>query len=95
MVTNKRDIFAELTKGFEALISEREGKLTLRTFKVENKPAPVLLPQDVRHVREQLHLSRPVFARYLRTNPRTLENWEQGRAKPNAQAWLRFRVGFS
>jgi putative transcriptional regulator len=24
----------------------------------------------------------------LRTNPRTLENWEQGRAKPNAQAAL-------
>ena len=28
------------------------------------------------------------FAVYLRTNVRTLENWEQGRAKPNAQAAL-------
>jgi putative transcriptional regulator len=27
----------------------------------------------------------------LRTNPRTLENWEQGRAKPNAQAVLLIR----
>jgi putative transcriptional regulator len=43
-------------------------------------------------VREQLHLSRPVFARYLRTNPRTLENWEQGRAKTNAQAALLIRM---
>ena len=43
-------------------------------------------------MREQLHLSRPVFARYLRTNPRTLENWEQGRAKPNAQAALLIRM---
>jgi putative transcriptional regulator len=33
-----------------------------------------------------------VFARYLRTNPRTLENWEQGRAKPNAQAALLIRL---
>ena len=41
---------------------------------------------------EQLKLSRPVFARYLRTNPRTLENWEQGRAKPNAQAALLIRM---
>ena len=70
-MTNKRDIFAELTEGFDALKSEREGKLTLRTFKVENKPAPVLSPQDVLYVREQLRLSRPVFAHYLRTNPRT------------------------
>ena len=33
-------------------------------------------------------LSRALFAVYLRTNVRTLENWEQGRAKPNAQAAL-------
>ena len=30
--------------------------------------------------------------KYLRTNPRTLENWEQGRAKPNAQAALLIRL---
>ncbi|OIN92141.1 MAG: transcriptional regulator [Comamonadaceae bacterium CG1_02_60_18] len=91
-MTKKRDIFAELTEGFEALKSEREGKLTLRTFKRESKPAPVLLPHDVIQVREQLRLSRPVFAHYLRTNPRTLENWEQGRARPNAQAALLIRM---
>jgi len=39
-----------------------------------------------------LQLSRPVLAHYLRTNPRTLENWEQGRAKPNAQAALLIRL---
>ena len=27
----KRNIFAELTEGFEALAAEREGKITLRT----------------------------------------------------------------
>jgi putative transcriptional regulator len=92
VMTNKRDIFAELTEGFDALESERAGKLTLRTFKAENKPAPLLSPQEVVQVREKLHLSRPVFAHYLRTNSRTLENWEQGRAKPNAQAALLIRM---
>jgi putative transcriptional regulator len=33
-----------------------------------------------------------VFAHYLRTNPRTLENWEQGRARPNAQAAVLIRL---
>jgi putative transcriptional regulator len=89
---HKRDIFAELTEGFDALKSEREGKLTLRSFKTEIKPAPLLSAQEVQQVREQLRLSRPVFARYLRTNPRTLENWEQGRAKPSAQASLLIRM---
>ncbi len=88
----KRDIFAELAEGFDALKSEREGKLTLRRVTVDARPVPTLEPQEVRAVREQLHLSRPVFARYLRTNPRTLENWEQGRAKPNAQAALLIRM---
>ena len=46
----KRNLFSELTEGFDALKAQREGKRTLRT------------------------------------NERTLENWEQGRARPNAQA---------
>ena len=39
-------------------------------------------------VRKSLRISRALFAAYLRTNVRTLENWEQGRAKPNAQPAL-------
>jgi putative transcriptional regulator len=91
-MTNQRNIFSELTEGFDALKSQREGKVTLRTFKAQTKPAPVLSPQEVLQVREQLRLSRTVFAHYLRTNARTLENWEQGRAKPNAQAALLIRM---
>ena len=37
-------------------------------------------------MRRRLNLSRGFFAAYLRINVRTLENWEQGRARPNAQA---------
>ncbi len=33
-----------------------------------------------------MRCSRAVFARKLRINERTLEKWEQGRAKPNLQA---------
>ena len=88
----KCDIFGELVEGFDALKSQREGKLALRTFKAENRPAPTISAEEVVSARERLHLSRPVFASYLRTNPRTLENWEQGRAKPNAQAALLIRM---
>ena len=88
----KRNLFAELTEGFEALEAQRIGKLTLRTVKVSRKPVVAMTAQDVVAVREQLRLSRPVFAHYLRTNPRTVENWEQGRARPNAQAALLIRM---
>lgn len=84
----KRNLFEELAEGFEALADERAEKLTLRTHEVESNPAPEVSAEELVALRERLHLSRPVFARYLRTNPRTLENWEQGRARPNAQASL-------
>ena len=84
----KRDVFAELTEGMVALAESREGKRTLRTHAVEFKPAPTVTPKELIRVRESLNMSRALFAVYLRTNVRTLENWEQGRAKPNAQAAL-------
>ena len=84
----KRDLFAELSEGVTALAEARQGKRTLRTHAVEYKPAPKVTPKELVRVRENLNLSRALFAVYLRTNVRTLENWEQGRAKPNAQAAL-------
>lgn len=84
----KRDLFAELSEGMAALAEGRQGKRTLRTHAVEYKPPPVVTPQELLRVRKELKISRALFAAYLRTNVRTLENWEQNRAKPNAQAAL-------
>lgn len=89
----KRNLFAEIAEGFDALAEERAGKRALRTHAIETLPAPDVSAGELLALRERLRLSRPVFARYLRTNPRTLENWEQGRAKPNAQAALLIRLG--
>lgn len=88
----KRNLFNEIAEGFETLRDERQGKRTLRTHAVEPRPAPEITAAELVALRERLQLSRPVLAHYLRTNPRTLENWEQGRAKPNAQAALLIRL---
>lgn len=40
MKKQKRDIFGELNEGFDALKDQRAGKFTLRTVKMEDKPAP-------------------------------------------------------
>ncbi|MDX8385374.1 MAG: hypothetical protein R8M11_02530 [Gallionella sp.] len=88
----KRNLFDELKEGFTALESARKGKITLRHHVVEKKPAPTITPEELLSLREKLNLSRSVFARYLRTNELTLENWEQGRARPNAQAAILIRM---
>ena len=38
----KRNIFAELVEGFEALEADRDGRITLRQHHFEAKPAPDL-----------------------------------------------------
>jgi putative transcriptional regulator len=91
-MTKKRDLFDELTEGFDALADQRAGKRTLRTHVVKARPAPRISARELAKVREEMNLSRALFAGYLRTNVRTLENWEQGRAKPNAQAALLIRL---
>jgi len=88
----KRDIFAELVEGFEALEAEREGKKTLRHHKVQVRAITPVTPNELLSLRDTLGVSRPVMAHYLRTNDRTLENWEQGRSKPNAQACMLIRL---
>jgi putative transcriptional regulator len=84
----KRDLFAELSEGIFSLVDARQGKRTLRTHAVEYRPAPTITPKELIRLRKSLKISRSLFAAYLRTNVRTLENWEQGRARPNAQAAL-------
>jgi putative transcriptional regulator len=91
-MTKKRDLFKELVEGFDALSDQRAGKRTLRTHAVKAKPVPKITARELARIREDLNLSRALFAGYLRTNVRTLENWEQGRAKPNAQAALLIRM---
>lgn len=78
----------DLHRGVAALADARQGKRTLRTHSVELRPVVDVSPSELIQLREERNISRGLLARYLRTNPRTLENWEQGRAKPNAQAAL-------
>lgn len=54
----KRDLYSEIAEGFEALAEAREGKRTLRTYRVELRPAPEVTAEDLLALRERLKLSR-------------------------------------
>jgi putative transcriptional regulator len=82
----KRKLFDELMEGLDAVRQHREGKITLRSYEIDDQPPLEVDAQLIRDTRERMNVSRAVFARRLRVSARTLENWEQGRARPNAQA---------
>ena len=81
-----RNMFSELMSGIDEMGLHREGKITLKTTKVSPLKLPNLTPNKIKKIREDLNLSRAVFAQMLQVNLRTLENWEQGRTVPNDQA---------
>ena len=83
---SKRDLFSELTSALSEAKKHDQGKLTLKTHKVDIPKQLELSPADIKKIRLKYKMSRQVFARYLHTSSRTLENWEQGRSKPNEQA---------
>ncbi len=88
----KRSLFRELIGGVRAMKAHREGRLTLRSHRVEPLSVPPVSARLVLDTRSAFRMSRQVFARKIGVNPRTLERWEQGRSRPNDQAavllWL-------
>jgi len=49
-------------------------------------------PPDIRRVREELHASQGEFATMIGVSVRTLQNWEQGRRRPEGPANVLLRV---
>jgi putative transcriptional regulator len=75
----KRNIFAELMEGVDAMGAHRAGKVTLRTHslpeaEVRESPGAEFFVA----AREKFNVSRAVWADMLRVSPRTVEKWEQG-----------------
>ena len=63
-----RNLFDELSEGFDALKSEHAGKLTLNRHPVDldELETPVISSEDLIKLREDLKLSQAIFAHYLR-----------------------------
>ncbi len=61
----KRNLFAELSEGMTGLAEARRGKRTLRTQAGEYRPAPKVTPKELIRVREELKISRALFAVYF------------------------------
>lgn len=80
---------------FEAIHSAASGlfdagaisKATLRDFDKSCLTTPELLkPSRIKLIRENNHVSQPVFALYLNTSESTVKQWESGDKRPSGTA---------
>ncbi|MGL5005060.1 MAG: helix-turn-helix domain-containing protein [Casimicrobium sp.] len=84
----KSDAFEAIHSSASAL--HRVGaisKTTMREFDesclIEPKP---IAPKQIKAIREQNHVSQPIFARYLNTSESTVQKWESGAKRPSGMA---------
>ena len=81
-----REVLSDLITSVDAEEERRTRKQTLLEWDAIRAALPEVDAQFIRDTRKMMDCSRALFARRLCMNERTLEKWEQGRAKPNAQA---------
>ena len=80
---------------FEAIHSTAQGlyragaidNTTMREFDESCLLVPVEIePQQIKLIRENNHVSQPIFARYLNTSESTIQKWETGAKRPSGMA---------
>jgi len=75
----KKSTFAEeIIEGLKQAIAHNRGEVKMRTRQIY-----ILDDVDVKAVREKSGLSQTEFAVLYGFNTRTLQQWEQGRSKPD------------
>src|SRR3990167_2017748 len=75
----------ETMKGFHSI--GLVDKTTMAEFDVLCLPkVKNYSPTQLKKLRNRFHVSQSVFAAYLNTTPKTIQQWEQGDRKPNSIA---------
>lgn len=83
---SRRRNYVELMKSRAATEKRLAQQRMIQDWDALRAALPKVDAGFIRETREKLDCSRALFARRLCMNERTLEKWEQGRAKPNSQA---------
>jgi putative transcriptional regulator len=82
---SSRDLGAEILQGIQEIKQHKRGKLSLKTTDISEPSPPEV-------IRAKLHMSQSAFAGLLGVSIRTLQDWEQGRRKPQGPAIALLRI---
>ncbi|ANK76690.1 transcriptional regulator (plasmid) [Ensifer adhaerens] len=84
----KSDVFDAIHSAVEDMSAAGTiDKETMRTFDETCLSIPQeMTPAEIKALRENNHVSQPVFARYLNTSGSTVQKWETGAKRPSGPA---------
>lgn len=85
---HKSDAFAAIHSAAKGLHSVGAiNKTTMREYdELCLDSVTELNANEIKRIREQAHVSQPVFARYLNTSESTVQKWETGQKRPSGMA---------
>ncbi len=82
-------------KEFEKLVASVKQAGKIKRGKMKASRVVDLKPMDIREVRKKLNLSQSEFALMIGVSLSTLQNWEQGRRRPEGPAQALLKVAAS
>ena len=77
---------------FEMLVASIKEAKEIKAGQKKPNRVIEIKPPDIKSVREKLNVSQSEFALMIGVSLRTLQNWEQGRRKPEGPAKALLRV---
>ena len=80
-----RDVGKEILEGIREIKHFKKGEVKLKTQKLDD-------PSPTKVIRQKLKLSQSAFASLMGVSPRTIQDWEQGRRKPQGPAKSLLRI---
>ncbi len=79
-------------ENFEKLIASIKEAGEIKAGRKAPSRVFEILPPEIRKVRDNLNVSQDEFALMIGVSVRTLQNWEQGRRKPEGPAKALLRI---
>lgn len=79
-------------KDFDRLVASVKEAGAIRRGELKRSRVTEFVPEDVRAIRAQLKKSQQEFALMIGVSVATLQNWEQGRRRPDGPARALLRV---
>ena len=80
-----RNIGQEILEGIKEIKRFKKSDIKLKTRNLKE-------PSSAKIIREKLQLSQSAFASLMGVSPRTIQDWEQGRRKPQGPAKSLLRI---
>jgi putative transcriptional regulator len=80
------DVSESIMRGLQDMLDHAQGKIKLKSHTVTAVPPKAYTAEEIREIRDRLHMSQGFFAEVIGVSKKTVESWEYGRGKPSGAA---------